>query len=97
MNLVSATGFAAGTFCTLAYLPQAVHSYRTKSVQDIALTMLISLNVGLLLWVCYGFLIQSLPIILPNAVTFLLAFPLLILRLKYGRRTTPKTSVRAAD
>jgi MtN3 and saliva related transmembrane protein len=47
--------------------------------------MLISLNIGLVLWVCYGFLIHSLPIILPNGVTFLLAFPLLIMRLKYGR------------
>jgi|SRR6516162_3023034 MtN3 and saliva related transmembrane protein len=98
MDLVSATGFAAGTLCTLAYLPQALHSFRTKSVRDIAPTMLVSLNVGLLLWVCYGFLIRSLPIILPNAVTFLLAFPLLILRLKYGNRgATEKTSVRGAD
>ena len=63
---VSLTGFAAGTLCTLAYLPQALHSFRTKSVRDISLLMLISLNVGLVLWVAYGFLIHSLPIILPN-------------------------------
>ena len=95
MDYVSSTGFAAGTLCTLAYLPQALHSFRTKSVEDIALTMLISLNLGLLLWVCYGFLIHSLPIILPNAVTFLLAFPLLIMRLKYGRRAEKqKTTAR---
>jgi MtN3 and saliva related transmembrane protein len=84
MDYIPAVGFAAGTLCTLAYLPQALHSFRTKSVGDIALTMLVSLNIGLALWVCYGFLIHSLPIILPNAVTLLLAFPLLIMRLKYG-------------
>jgi len=96
MDFISATGFAAGTLCTLAYLPQALHSFRTKSVQDIALTMLVSLNVGLLLWVCYGLLIHSLPIILPNAVTFLLAFPLLIMRLKYRRKpATENTKARA--
>ena len=39
--------------------------------------MLISLNVGLVLWVSYGFMIHSLPIILPNAVTFFLSAPLL--------------------
>ena len=37
--------------------------------------MLISLNVGLLLWVTYGFMIQPPPIILPNAVTFFLSAP----------------------
>jgi MtN3 and saliva related transmembrane protein len=90
MDYIPAVGFAAGTLCTLAYLPQALHSFRTKSVGDIALTMLVSLNVGLALWVCYGVLIHSLPIILPNAVTLLLAFPLLIMRLKYGRGTDEK-------
>ena len=77
------TGFAAGTLCTLAYLPQALHSFRTKSVRDLSLLMLISLNVGLVLWVAYGFMIHSLPIILPNAVTFFLSAPLLMMKLRY--------------
>jgi MtN3 and saliva related transmembrane protein len=83
MNFVSLVGFAAGTLCTLAYLPQALHSFRTKSVRDISLIMLVSLNAGLLLWVAYGFLIHSLPLILPNAITFLLAFPLLVMKLRF--------------
>ncbi len=83
MFLASLTGFAAGTLCTLAYLPQALHSFRTKSVRDLSLLMLISLNAGLLLWVSYGFLIHSLPIILPNAVTFFLSAPLLVMKVRY--------------
>jgi MtN3 and saliva related transmembrane protein len=83
MNFISLVGFGAGTLCTLAYLPQAVHSFRTKSVRDISLVMLISLNVGLVLWVAYGFLIGSRPIILPNAITFFLAFPLLVMKLRF--------------
>lgn len=86
MSIVSLIGFAAGTLCTLAYLPQALHSFRTKSVRDISLIMLLSLNVGLLLWVGYGYLIHSLPIILPNAVTFLLAFPLLVMKVRFHGR-----------
>jgi len=83
MNFVSLVGFGAGTLCTLAYLPQALHSFRTKSVRDLSFAMLLSLNLGLLLWVGYGFLIHSLPLILPNAITFFLAFPLLIMKLRY--------------
>src|SRR5664279_1576518 len=83
MNFVSLVGFGAGTLCTLAYLPQALHSFRTKSVRDLSLSMLLSLNVGLVLWVAYGFLIRSLPLILPNAITFFLAFPLLIMKIRY--------------
>ena len=83
MNFVSLVGFAAGTLCTLAYLPQAMHSFRTKSVSDISLLMLVSLNLGLLLWVAYGVMIHSLPLILPNAITFFLAFPLLVMKLRF--------------
>jgi MtN3 and saliva related transmembrane protein len=83
MSYVSLVGFGAGTLCTLAYLPQALHSFRTKSVRDLSLIMLLSLNVGLVLWVAYGVLIRSLPLILPNAITFFLAFPLLIMKLRY--------------
>ena len=88
MNFVSLVGFSAGALCTLAYLPQALRSFRTKSVGDISLTMLLSLNVGLLLWVTYGFMLHSLPLILPNAVTFLLAFPLLIMKLRFREQAT---------
>ena len=83
MSYISLVGFGAGTLCTLAYLPQALHSFRTKSVRDLSLSMLLSLNVGLLLWVAYGVLIRSLPLILPNAITFFLAFPLLVMKLRY--------------
>ena len=93
MDFVPAVGFSAGTLCTLAYLPQALRSFRTKSVGDISLAMLISLNVGLLLWVAYGFFIRSLPIILPNAVTFLLAFPLLVMKLRYRKECVSSESM----
>ena len=46
-------------------------------------------NRGFLSWVSYGFLIHSPPIILPNAVTFLLNAPLLVMKLRY------RESVRA--
>lgn len=88
MDFVPLTGFAAGTLCTLAYLPQALHSFRTRSVRDLSLAMLISLNAGLLLWVAYGFFIHSLPIILPNAVTFFLAFPLLIMKVRFRHQAS---------
>ena len=92
MEFVQITGFAAGTLCTIAYLPQALHSFRTRSVRDISLGMLISLNLGLVLWVVYGIFISSVPIILPNAVTFFLAFPLLLMKLRFREKTPGKTS-----
>ncbi len=97
MNFVSLVGFAAGTLCTLAYLPQALHSFRTKSVSDISLLMLVSLNIGLLLWVAYGVMIRSLPLILPNAITFFLAFPLLVMKLRFRPEDANRFAGRDAE
>jgi MtN3 and saliva related transmembrane protein len=97
MNFVPIVGFGAGTLCTLAYLPQALHSFRTKSVRDLSLGMLLSLNIGLLLWVAYGFLIRSLPLILPNAITFFLAFPLLIMKIRYRHMTLVPANSEAGE
>ena len=95
MDLIPLVGFAAGALCTLAYLPQALHSFRTRSVSDISLAMLASLNIGLLLWVAYGVLIHSWPIILPNGITFFLAFPLLVMKLRFReRRASSSASAR---
>jgi MtN3 and saliva related transmembrane protein len=97
MDFIPFVGFAAGALCTLAYLPQALHSFRTRSVRDISLIMLVSLNVGLVLWVAYGFLIHSWPIILPNGITLFLAFPLLIMKLRFRHHPVPgETSVQGA-
>ena len=46
--------------------------------------MLASFSTGVLLWLIYGMLIDSLPIIIANAVTLLLASTNLALKLKYG-------------
>jgi len=88
MSLIAIIGFAAGTLTTLAYLPQALHSYRTRSVRDISLTMLVTLNAGLLLWVGYGVAIHSMPLILANVLTFALASPLLIMKLRFREKET---------
>jgi uncharacterized protein with PQ loop repeat len=47
-----------------------------------------------LLWVGYGFMIHSLPIILPNAVTFFLSAPLLIMKLRYRDGVNPGETSR---
>jgi MtN3 and saliva related transmembrane protein len=90
MLFASIVGFAAGALCTFAYLPQVVRSIRTRSVRDLSLLMLISLNAGLVLWVSYGVLIQSWPIILPNAVTLLLSLPLLGMKVRSLKVSAPR-------
>jgi MtN3 and saliva related transmembrane protein len=84
MNFVTAFGLLAGTLTTVAFLPQVLHTWKTKSTKDLSLPMLICFTSGVLCWLLYGIWIGSLPILITNAVTFVLAGANLILKLRYG-------------
>jgi MtN3 and saliva related transmembrane protein len=78
-------GFLAGTLTTLAFFPQTLHSLKTRSVNDFSLAMLVSFNIGIVLWLVYGLMIGALPIVVANAVTFACSLTLLVLKVKSAR------------
>jgi MtN3 and saliva related transmembrane protein len=84
MNWVTLLGLTAGTLTTVAFLPQVLHTWKTKSAKDLSLPMLLSFTTGVLCWLVYGIWIDSLPIALANGVTLILAGANLGLKLKYG-------------
>ena len=80
---VSILGFVAGGLTTFAFLPQVIKACHTKSTHDISLGMVTLTSTGILLWFIYGLCLRSLPIALPNLVSFILTFTLLILKIRY--------------
>ena len=83
MVFIDIIGFLAGALTTLALVPQAVKSWKTKHTKDVSFGWIIILTTGIFLWAIYGVLIDSLPIIVANGLTFILAFVVLILKIKY--------------
>jgi len=76
-------GVVAGAFTTIAFLPQVLKTWRSKSAHDISLGMLAIFSVGLVLWLVYGMLIGAWPIIVANSVTLVLALTILYFKLRY--------------
>lgn len=66
-------GYLAGFCTTMAFLPQVIRVWQTRSVADISLGMYVIFVTGVALWLAYGIYLQSWPLILPNVVTLLLA------------------------
>lgn len=77
-------GLLAGTMTTIAFLPQLIHTWKTRSAKDVSLGMFLIFTTGVLLWVIYGLMIQSLPIIAANTVTLVLAGAILVLKFRFG-------------
>lgn len=84
MDFTTALGLLAGTLTTIAFLPQVIRVWKSKSTKDLSLVMLGTFTTGVFCWLIYGLMIDSLPIILANAVTFLLAGANVALKLRYG-------------
>jgi MtN3 and saliva related transmembrane protein len=84
MDITTALGLLAGTLTTIAFLPQVIRTWKSKSTKDLSLAMLGTFTTGVLFWLIYGLMIDSLPIILANAVTFVFAGANVILKLRYG-------------
>ena len=81
-------GLMAGCCTTGAFLPQVIHTWRTKSTNDISLRMYLLLVTGVALWIAYGLLIDSLSIVVANCVTLVLASAVLGMKLLYDRKKT---------
>lgn len=81
--MIQFVGALAATLTTIAFVPQVLRAWRTKSVGDLSLGMLLSFTVGVALWIAYGIALGQLPIIVANSVTFALALILLGLKLRY--------------
>jgi MtN3 and saliva related transmembrane protein len=85
VNRIQLIGLVAGTLTTLSFVPQVVRAWRTKSVNDLSLAMLLTFSIGVALWMAYGIALGELPIILTNSVTLGLALILLVFKIRGER------------
>ena len=78
-------GWLAGTLTTVAFVPQVIKIWRSKKADDISISMFLIFTVGVALWMVYGIQTASLPVMLANAVTLVLALVILMLKYRYRK------------
>jgi MtN3 and saliva related transmembrane protein len=83
MNYITVLGLAAAVLTVIAFFPQLMKTWKTKSTKDISLGMFSAFCVGVLLWFVYGISISDLPVTIANLLTFIQALIILIFKLKY--------------
>lgn len=77
-------GTAAAVLTTLSFVPQAAKTLRTRETHAISVWMYAMFTVGIACWFGYGIVLHSWPMIVSNAITFLLAAAILVLKLRHG-------------
>lgn len=79
-------GYLAGILTTFSASPQLYYSYKTKDVKSLNLAFMSMLIAGLSLWAIYGMVINSLPIIIFNAIGVMLWIPLFWMKIMSGKK-----------
>jgi MtN3 and saliva related transmembrane protein len=76
-------GYAAATLTTIAFIPQTLHSWRTRDLSGVSLGMYSLFTMGVACWLLYGVILESWPIIIANTITLALAGSVLFLKLRH--------------
>jgi MtN3 and saliva related transmembrane protein len=62
----------AAFFTMLGYIPQAVKTIKTKDTRGISFWMYLLSMIGVILWLIFGLMINSIPIIFKNIAVIIL-------------------------
>lgn len=87
MTAIDWLGLVAGTLTTVAFVPQAVKIWVTKSADDVSYLMFGIFTIGIVMWLAYGIALGAMPIIVANVVTLVLSLLVIALKVRYsGKR-----------
>jgi MtN3 and saliva related transmembrane protein len=79
---VDIIGYLAACLTTFSFLIQAIKSWKTKDLSGISVGMYSMFAMGVALWLIYGLVIDSMPLILTNALTLVFALSVLVMKLR---------------
>ncbi|WP_430906122.1 SemiSWEET family sugar transporter [Maribacter sp. 2-571] len=83
MDKIEVLGLVAACLTTAAFVPQVYKTWKVKSAKEISLTMYTVFFIGVILWLVYGLLIDSLPVVLANGITGMLIVLMLLMKMRY--------------
>jgi MtN3 and saliva related transmembrane protein len=84
MSPTEILGFLAAVCTTASFVPQVWHILKTRDTRAISLMMYLLFTVGVGLWLVYGIMIGSTPVVAANSITLVLALVILTCKVRWG-------------
>jgi MtN3 and saliva related transmembrane protein len=83
MKYITIVGLIAGALTVISFLPQVLRIYKTKHARDISMTMWVIFLASTVLWIVYGVLTNSIPVIAANIIICALCSSIIIMKIRY--------------
>ena len=85
-------GFVAATLSTVAFLPQVIKTWKSRSARDVSYALLLTFSTGCLCWVIYGFQVDAKPVMIANSLTLTLNLAILAMKFTFENEARPATA-----
>lgn len=82
---VSILGIIAAALVTSSFIPQIIKGYRTKHLDDVSYWLMITICIGMSLWIGYGMIKNDFVIIGANISTIILNMILVVMKFRYSK------------
>ena len=85
IDWIEVTGLAGSALSSITFLPQVYQTWKTKSVGDLSLTMMLIVFLSTVIWLIYGMGKGLLPVIICNGIICFLSLLLIYFKLRYRK------------
>jgi MtN3 and saliva related transmembrane protein len=86
MDWIEITGLIGSGLSSITFIPQVIQAWRSKSVGDLNTTMILIIVLSTMVWLVYGFGRSALPVIIANAIIFVLSLILLYFKFSFPQK-----------
>lgn len=95
MNWIEIAGHTGALLSSITFVPQVYKVWKTKSVGDLSLYMMLIVFTSTLIWLVYGVALSLLPVILANGFICFLSLLLIYFKFAFAKKVVPLTKVES--
>lgn len=87
-QIIEWVGLFGAFLSSVTFLPQVWLAWKTKSVGDLSLGMLLIVFTSVIVWLVYGIYLKLLPVIIANSIIFVLSLLLLYFKFTFPKKNS---------
>lgn len=86
MNYIDLIGYFGSFLTSITFIPQVYKTWKTKSVGDLSLTMMLIVVTSCIVWLVYAIALMLWPVIIANGIIGILSLMLVYFKLTFGKK-----------
>jgi len=85
MSWIEVAGLTGAFLSSITFIPQVYKAWRSKSVGDLSLTMIVIVFTSTIVWLIYGVSLNLLPVIICNSIMAVLTLLLIYFKFTFQK------------